>query len=238
MFGNFETRLVQLSGQIYAIDQQMVRSFVIVGKQAALCIDAGVVPADFAGMISSVTRFPVACCLTHTDGDHTANLHAFSRVYIHPSERPLLTQDRYSDGTEIVRVSERDCFDLGGIQLKVVACPGHTPGSIALLDEKHGILFSGDTISYGPVYLFGEHRNLDDYIESLHKLQGMAAEGKFDTIYPSHNTCPVPASIISDLIACAEGTRDGSLKGRPAEMGRPGTEDVMLYTCGKCGIYR
>ena len=142
MFGNFETRLVQLSGQIYAIDQQMVRSFVIVGKQAALCIDAGVVPADFAGMISSVTRFPVACCLTHTDGDHTANLHAFSRVYIHPSERPLLTPDRYSDGTEIVRVSERDCFDLGGIQLKVVACPGHTPGSIALLDEKHGILFS------------------------------------------------------------------------------------------------
>ena len=189
--------LVQLSGQIYAIDQQMVRSFVIVGKQAALCIDAGVVPADFAGMISSVTRFPAACCLTHTDGDHTANLHAFSRVYIHPSERPLLTPDRYSDGTEIVRVSERDCFDLGGIQLKVVACSGHTPGSIALLDEEHGILFSGDTISYGPVYLFGAHRNLDDYIESLHKLQGMAAEGKFDTIYPSHNTCPVPASIIS-----------------------------------------
>jgi len=32
--------------------------------------------------------------------------------------------------------------------LKVIHVPGHTPGSIALLDEKRKVLFSGDTIRF------------------------------------------------------------------------------------------
>ena len=234
----FTASLVKLGEWIYAIDQQMVRSFVIVGTESALCLDAGVSPADFAGMIRSVTDLPVACCLSHTDGDHTANASAFSRIYIHPAERPLLTQDRYAEGTEIVEISEGDCIDLGGIRLKVVECPGHTPGSIALMDEQAGILFSGDTVSYGPVYLFGGHRDPDKYLESLLKLRGMAESGKFDTVYPSHNTCPVSAEIISDLIACAQGIKDGSIIGQPSGLTFPGAENVLLYTYGRCGIYR
>ena len=235
---NFAANLVQLGQKIYAIDQQMVRSFLIVGEKSALCLDAGVSKADFTGLIRSVTDLPVSCCLTHSDGDHTANLESFSRIYIHSNELPLLDRGRCSADAEVITVEKGAIFDLGGIVLEVVECPGHTPGSVALLDKETGILFSGDTVSYGPVYMFGGHRNLDDYIDSLHQLQGLAAEKRFDIVYPSHNTCPVPASIIPELIACAEGIRDGSVQGRPAEMGRPGTEDVMLYTYGKCGIYR
>lgn len=234
----FAASVVQLGQGFYAIDQQMVRSFLIVGTKSALCLDAGVSKADFTGLIRSVTDLPVSCCLTHTDGDHTANLDSFSRIYIHSDELPLLKQEQCAAGAEIIPVVEETCFDLGGIVLKVVSCPGHTPGSIALLDEKAGILFSGDTVSYGPVYLFGGHRDPEKYMKSLLKLRTMAERGIFNTVYPSHNTCPVSADIISDLIECAMGIKDGSLKGRPAEMGRPGMEDVMLYTYGKCGIYR
>lgn len=40
------------------------------------------------------------------------------------------------------RLKDGDMID----GLKVIHTPGHTPGSICLLDEKNGILFSGDTI--------------------------------------------------------------------------------------------
>ena len=36
----------------------------------------------------------------------------------------------------------------------------------------------------GPIYMFGEHRNLDRYIESLKKLQGLA--DKVETVLPCH----------------------------------------------------
>ncbi len=34
-----QTKMVQLADWIYAIDQQMVRAYVLVGKQQVLCLD-------------------------------------------------------------------------------------------------------------------------------------------------------------------------------------------------------
>jgi glyoxylase-like metal-dependent hydrolase (beta-lactamase superfamily II) len=39
-------------------------------------------------------------------------------------------------------------IDLGGVAYRVLHLPGHPPGSIALLDERGGVLFSGNAI-YG-----------------------------------------------------------------------------------------
>ncbi|MBW9152261.1 MBL fold metallo-hydrolase [Clostridium estertheticum] len=44
-------------------------------------------------------------------------------------------------------VKEGHVFDLGERELEVMYLPGHTNGSIALLDRKNRVLFSGDTIS-------------------------------------------------------------------------------------------
>ena len=38
------------------------------------------------------------------------------------------------------------------------------------LDIQKKLLIVGDTVQLGPIYMFGEHRNLDLYIHSLEKL--------------------------------------------------------------------
>src|SRR5690349_25098204 len=42
-----------------------------------------------------------------------------------------------------------DRIDLGGRVLTVLHLPGHTPGSIALLEERTGTLYSGDIVYDG-----------------------------------------------------------------------------------------
>ncbi|MFC5924042.1 MBL fold metallo-hydrolase [Micromonospora vulcania] len=46
-------------------------------------------------------------------------------------------------------LDDGDRIDLGGLVLTVLHLPGHTPGSIALLEERTGTLYSGDIIYDG-----------------------------------------------------------------------------------------
>lgn len=44
------------------------------------------------------------------------------------------------------KLKEGDCLDAPGGALRVIHCPGHTPGQVAYFREHDGILFSGDAI--------------------------------------------------------------------------------------------
>jgi glyoxylase-like metal-dependent hydrolase (beta-lactamase superfamily II) len=46
-------------------------------------------------------------------------------------------------------LDDRDRIDLGGQVLTVLHLPGHTPGSIAVLEEHTGTLYSGDVVYDG-----------------------------------------------------------------------------------------
>ncbi|WP_067793877.1 MBL fold metallo-hydrolase [Actinomadura formosensis] len=50
-----------------------------------------------------------------------------------------------------IGLGEGDVIDLGGRRLEVLHLPGHTPGSIALLDAERDALFSGDIVAARPV---------------------------------------------------------------------------------------
>ncbi|MBE3587925.1 MAG: MBL fold metallo-hydrolase [Thermoanaerobacteraceae bacterium] len=79
-------------------------------------------------------------------------------VFIHPADRrcygdvnyncsyismPTVVKD--ADGT----ITEGDVIDVGGVGLRVIHTPGHSPGSICLLAP--GALFCGDTLFAGSV---------------------------------------------------------------------------------------
>lgn len=76
-----------------------------------------------------------------------------------------------NDDIKLNELKEGDIIDVGGYEFEVIHFPGHTKGSIGLLDKKSGILISGDIVnSVGPIYMFGPERNLELYIEGLKKL--------------------------------------------------------------------
>lgn len=222
-----ETVIKKIDENIYAIDQEMVRSFVITGQKQALIIDTGAFPVDFLALVRQVTSLPFSLCLTHSDIDHITNLDQFDQVYLHGDETAGL-QDH---DIRMKTVKEGDTFDLGGMILEVIHTPGHTPGSICLLDRQHHLLFSGDTVSYGPVYMFGKQRNMDQYIHSLKKLNDIVSDDIL--IYPCHNTCPISKEVISQLLTCIAKSDDHSLIGKPWQR-----DDVLLYQYQHCGILR
>lgn len=232
-----ETTVVKINDHITAIDQMMVRSFLITGKKAALLLDAGAENIDLPALVSKLTDLPVTLCMTHSDGDHTAALGRFERACAHVDEIPLLESRQPDIDTLFIPVEEGHEFDLGGIVLTVIHNPGHTPGSISLLDETNKALFSGDTVSYGPVFMFGANRNMDDFEASLGKLKAVCIENGVDTIYPCHNTCPITPESIDELLACVKGYKDGTLEGHEPKGDLPPGESPIQYTVGSSGIY-
>lgn len=222
-----KTIIKKIDEDIYAIDQEMVRSFVIIGKKQALVFDTGVEHVDFLSFIQQIIRLPVILCLSHSDRDHIANVDQFDEVYIHEDEVSYLKKIKI----KLNIVHEGDIFDLGDKKLEVIHTPGHTPGSICLWDRQHHQLFSGDTVSYGPVYMFGESRNMKDYVASLKKLNKMIDETNM--IYPCHNTCPITKNVILQLLECINKMKSGKLIGQPSHI-----SGVLLYSYKQCGILR
>lgn len=202
---------VKVDEKTYRIEDNGVRSLLFIGTQCALLVDAcHGKSGSLKAVVSSLTDKPVMLVITHADGDHTGCAHEFDAVHMHPSE-----MSRYAEG-EGMKVSvkplwEGEVIDIGGYVFEVILIPGHTPGSIALLDRKNRILISGDTISQGPVFMFGDGRNLDAYLESVLKL--ISRRGEFDTIYSAHGPFPIEVSILDKTLAATRKMLAGELKG-------------------------
>ena len=86
-------------------------------------------------------------------------------------------------------------FDLGNRTLEVVYTPGHSPGSVCLLDKKNRILFSGDTFFPGPLYAHPEDVDVADYIDSINKVEALL--GEYDYVCSGHNDPWVRSEVIA-----------------------------------------
>lgn len=233
---DLKTIIIDYDDGIYAIDQQMVRAFLIVGKQKALLLDTGAIRVNIRSFINNITELPVEVILTHGDGDHIENLQDFMSAWINKADAKAVLSHEHCKDVELKELHDNDVFDIGGRKLKVLFMPGHTKGSICLLDEENKILFAGDTISYGPIFMFGERRDMDQYLLSLKRLQRMKDEGIFTTVYCCHNTCPISSDTTDELISCVEGIQDGSLERVLAKLPMEFEEKPLVCKYGKCAI--
>lgn len=103
-----------------------------------------------------------------------------------------------------------DRIDLGGGVLKVIGTPGHTPDSIALLDQKNGLLFTGDTFYAGPIYLYRPETDLDAYLASVQKLAALAPHLRL--LLPAHNVPVASPSMLPQVVRAMQQVRRGEVK--------------------------
>ena len=210
--------VIQIDEKSWRIEENGVRSLLFVGTDKALLVDTGFGTGNIKEVVESLTKLPVMLVNTHADRDHIGCNKLFDKAYMHPSEF-----DRYHQaiGRECVAepVWEGDIIDLGGRCFEVTLIPGHTPGSIVLLDAENKILIGGDSVQVGMIFMFGPGRNIDAYIHSMTELSNMREV--FDTVYPSHGPFPVDASIIDGLISGAEQVRGGKIAGTKAPFDTP-----------------
>lgn len=214
---------------VYRIDQNTwriedghVRFYLFCGEKKAALIDTGMNCPDARELAEKITSLPLLLINTHADPDHISGNGAFEEFYMSPAEEEYY-RSRGGKGRP-VPVWEGDVIDLGDRPLRIIDIPGHTPGSIAVLDEKNRILVSGDSVQDGNIFMFGAHRDLRRYAESLRHLEEF--RGQFDEIYPMHGSFPVSPDLTEKLIGGAEDVLAGKASAVPVSVhGR----EVGLY---------
>ncbi len=221
-----EAEIIQIDRNTWRIEDQGVRFFLLTGTGRALLIDSGMNIHNARDIAAGLTGLPVSLLNTHSDRDHTGSNGQFERFYMHPAEEEHY---RETGGTgEIIPVRDGDVIDLGGRVLKIIHLPGHTPGSIAVLDLKNRVLISGDVVQADSrIFMFGEHRYFQNYILSLEYL--MRIRDEFGEIWPSHGTIPVSPELIRKIYDGALDIRAGTRPGTPIEMFG---KEVVLYDLG------
>ena len=225
---NYE--IIQMNRNTWRIEDGGVRFFLLAGTQKALLIDSGMTVNNAKEIAESLTDLPLSLLNTHADRDHIACNDQFDQFYMHPDEEPVYR--RSGKPGKILPVRQGDVIDLGERKLEIIELPGHTPGSIAVLDISSRVLISGDPIQRnGRIFMFGSHRNMKAYIQSLEKLEERIPE--FDEIWPSHADIPVSPDTIAMLKEGAKDILAGKVQGQDTEMHG---HKIKAYDLGFCTI--
>jgi glyoxylase-like metal-dependent hydrolase (beta-lactamase superfamily II) len=90
-------------------------------------------------------------------------------------------------------LEEGDELALSGRKFQVVHTPGHTAGSISLLDQGHGVLFCGDALqAEGTIDSLAYYHDVDQYLGSLAKVEAM----ELSAIAPAHGYRPYTEALL------------------------------------------
>jgi hydroxyacylglutathione hydrolase len=123
---------------------------------------------------------------THGHWDHIGDnaavaAHTGAPIAVHPADRhrlerprPLFAPFEIVPSVPAVELAEGGLIRFGEIRLTVLHTPGHTEGSVCLLAEDDGLLFSGDTLfpgGWGRVDLPGG--SAEEMASSIARLAGM-----------------------------------------------------------------
>ena len=215
-----------------------VISYLIVGENRALLFDTGMGIGNIQAVVAALTKLPVSVVNSHTHNDHVGDNWRFTDVYgmdtdftrsnargskedaqaeLAPDEicgalPPGFDTKSYS--TKPFQIThwlhDGDKIDLGGRTLQVIGTPGHTPDAIALLDQKNGFLFTGDTFYAGPIYLYRPETDLDAYLASVQKLAAMAPH--LQLLLPAHNVPVADPGILPKVVTAMQQVRRGEVK--------------------------
>ncbi|MCZ8521270.1 MULTISPECIES: MBL fold metallo-hydrolase [Paenibacillus] len=198
----------------------------VTGTDQALLLDTGYGFGDLERTVRRLTDLPLLVVNSHGHIDHIGGNHAFGEAYLHEDDMDLARQhssealregmlkavdsgvlpDGFQGEAYIRRklpswtgIREGHVFRLGDRDLEVYHTPGHSPGSIALLDRKTGTLLGADTVM-PMVWLFlPESTSVSVYQASLEKLRRLP----FRRIVSSHFPHALDRSCLEGLIRCA-----------------------------------
>jgi len=215
-----------------------VISYLIVGGNRALLFDTGMGIGNIQAVVAGLTKLPVSVVNSHTHNDHVGDNWRFNDVYgmdtdftranargskedaqaeLAPDELCGALPAGFDAKAYATRpfhithwLHDGDTIDLGRRTLKVIATPGHTPDAIALLDEKNGLLFTGDTFYLGPIYLYRPETDMDAYVASVKKLAAMAPH--IQLLLPAHNTPVADPGYLPKVAAAIQQVRGGRVK--------------------------
>ena len=214
----------------------------VIGDEKAALIDCGLgAVAGLRKYAESITNRPLICIATHGHPDHAGGAGLFESVLMHPLDEPELKwgltrerrlgdlRDFSQDDAEVCAYAEAHCvdcdnakftpiadgqrIDLGGEVLEILHMPGHTKGSVAVINRAGQYIFIGDAVSETLMVTGYERRCMEDSYAALKRLVEIAGTMPDLRLYAAHYPDPVPLQMDVSLRDACKEILDGRTEG-------------------------
>ncbi|MDR1219320.1 MAG: MBL fold metallo-hydrolase [Treponema sp.] len=220
--------------------------YLVEGNTKALLIDSLLGVGNLRAFCRELTDAPITLVNTHGHVDHIGGNFDFDECYIHPNDIALMYEKEElragyvqngiknsgkhlvlleSDFTiakpmKTLPVYEGFVFDLGERLIEVIAVPGHTAGTIVLLDRSNGIVFSGDACNANTLLFLPHSTSIEAYRESLVHFKQF--QPCFAEMWGGDGLRAVPKVVIDEAVALCDEILAGTDDAVESEhLGRP-----------------
>lgn len=211
-------------------DEEVI-SYLVLGSERAALIDTGMGIGNIRKEVEALTELPVAVVNTHNHFDHTGDNHRFAEVWAFDDDDEVACIERGHDRSECAkymgphsymnlpdgfdpasyaiqpslvtrRLQHLEKLELGGRTLQVHHTPGHSPGSICLLERRDGLLFTGDTVYPGTLIAHLEGADFQAYMKSLRYMGSLSDQ--VSHLCPAHNEAYVAKEMLTHVLEAFE----------------------------------
>ena len=215
-----------------------VISYLVLGKNKGVLFDTGMGISNIKNVVDHLTKLPISVINSHTHNDHVGDNWRFNDIYgmdteftranakgaredaqaeIAPGEICGELPAAFDPGSYATRpfhishwLHDGDKIDLGGRALLIIATPGHTPDSIAMLDTRDRLLFTGDTFYPGPIFLYRPETDLAAYLTSVERLARLVP--RLHLLLPAHNVPVADPHYLPRVVDAIQQVRSGKVK--------------------------
>ncbi len=191
VFENEDVVISQLAEGRWVFETaDMVSMYLVEGSERAALIDTGTDVGALDSLVRLLTDKPLDVIITHWHYDHAGGVDYFPRVKMHAADTVLWHSGGVAGGGydgEVEFLADGDVVDLGGVKLHVDLMPGHTPGSIILVDRAAGEVYTGDAFGSGQVWLQCQPAlPLSTYRDSCRRMLKMMDKYRITKIFCGH----------------------------------------------------
>jgi glyoxylase-like metal-dependent hydrolase (beta-lactamase superfamily II) len=232
----------QLCWNTWIIHGEGCTSYLVVGDGRGVVIDTGFALDNIQSYAQTLTDKPVEIAAnTHGHFDHTGGNGWFGRAYMSAkaleiARIPYPSKRKYDYPLDylVTIVGDGDTIDLGNRELEVIEIPAHAPSSIAFLDARQRILFSGDEVAKGVMLYWQQEEpqpTVEQHANNLKKLSKY--RNQFDFVCSGHGESLDDACLLEILLEHDHWIMSGH-EGDQLEMKRDGPdspppEDLIMY---------
>ena len=217
--------------------------YLLIGEEKALLVDTLQGIGDLKAVIDQLTDLPVIVMNTHTHYDHTSGNYQFDTIYGMDTEYTRIntlghpnsdyegrmtpetvwknlpesfSYDTYeSKPFEIDKfVSDGEVIDIGNREVEIRFIPGHTPDSVILVDRKHRLMMTGDTLYPAPIYVHTDEARFTDFYKSAELMNSY--RDQVDFVLAGHNETMLSADYLSELYSATRAIVEDDL---PSDLG-------------------
>ncbi|NHJ47330.1 MAG: MBL fold metallo-hydrolase [Asgard group archaeon] len=190
-------------------------SYLLIGEEKALLFDTGMGAASIKQEVEALTQKEVIVLNSHTHYDHVGGNYEFANVWAFDNDYEMqrlkkgdytekrlknfddsnicaelpsgFDKDNYHIKPSVIskKIKHLERIELGSRELLIHHTPGHSPASICIQDFQYKLLFTGDTLYLGEMYLDLEGSVIEQYFKSIDHLNDLHDEVLF--LCPGHN---------------------------------------------------